>query len=119
MMKRFLAAALTVILILSLAACGDDSGTKLPAVSGGDDSVLGTDFQKDMNQSTSYRIYNICETSDGYYFEFDAMAYFVDKETGTSTILCSKPDCSHIHSESDTSCNAYMHTYFLNYYIDM
>lgn len=116
MMKRFLAAVLTVILILSLAACAGDSGTKLPAVSGGDDSVLGTDFQKDMNQSTSYRIYNVCETAGGYYFQFNSMAYFVDKETGTSTILCSKPDCSHIHSESDTSCNAYMHTYFLNYY---
>ena len=50
MKKRLLTAVLATILILSLAACGDNNSAKLPNVSGGDNSVLGTDFQKNMKQ---------------------------------------------------------------------
>ena len=56
MKKRLLTAVLAVILTLSLAACGDNNYGNLPAVSGGDNSVLGTDFQKDMSQSTNWVI---------------------------------------------------------------
>lgn len=106
MKKRFLSVALSVMLTMSLAACGDNNSAKLPNISGGDTSVLGTDFQKNMNQSTSLDISSICETKDGYYFQYNCMVYYVDKETGDSTVLCGKPDCDHTHSEGKWDCNA-------------
>ena len=116
MMKRFLTAALAVILTLSLAACSDGNSAKLPSVSTGDTSVLGTDFQKAMNQSSSEWFSQICETSEGYYFQYDMMVYYIDKDTGESTALCGKPDCAHTYSESDRSCNALINARFLTYY---
>lgn len=116
MMKRFLTAALAVILTLSLAACGDNNSANLPSVSTGDSGVLGTDFQKNMNQSTSTKIHSLCANTEGYYFQFDCMVYFVDKETGQSTVLCGKPDCDHTYSEGNTSCNAFTNANFLTYY---
>lgn len=115
MMKRILTAALAVILTLSLAACGDNNSAKLPNVSGGDNSVLGTDFQKNMNQSTSFRLSEMCETSEGYYFTYSGMVYYLDKETGESTVLCGKPDCSHQFTEGG-GCNAQANTQMLTYY---
>ena len=116
MLKKLLTALLTVTLTLSLAACGDNNNGKLPAISGGDSSVLGTDFQKDMHQSSSLSISSICESKDGYYFQYDCMVYYVDKETGDSTVLCGKPDCDHTYSEGNWSCNAFVNTDFLTYY---
>ena len=116
MMKRFLTAALAVILTLSLAACSDGNSAKLPSVSTGDTSVLGTDFQKAMNQSSSEWFSQICETSEGYYFQYDMMVYYIDKDTGESTVLCGKPDCAHTYSEHDRSCNALINARFLTYY---
>ena len=116
MKKRFLSVALAVMLTMSLAACGDNNSAKLPTVSGGDTSVFGTDFQKDMNQSTSLDISSICETKDGYYFQYNCMVYYVDKETGDSTVLCGKPDCDHTHSEGKWDCNAFVSADFLTYY---
>lgn len=116
MMKRLLSAVLAVMLTISLTACGDNNSINLPPVSPGDTSVLGSDFQKDMKQSTSSNISDICETSDGYYFEYDSMIYFLDKETGESTVLCGKPECEHTYSEGNYSCNAYVHAGFLTYY---
>lgn len=115
MAKRIMAVVLTVILTLSLAACSDNGSAKLPSVSGGDSGVLGTDFQKNMNQSTSIDISSLCATADGYYFEYDCMVYFIDKKTGNSTVLCGKPDCDHTYSEGNTSCNAYASANFLTY----
>lgn len=116
MMKRLLTAALAVFLTLSLAACGDNNGSvNLPSISTSDNSVLGTDFQKNLNQSTSTEIYSLCATNEGYYFEFDCMVYYVDKETGQSTVLCGKPDCDHTYSEGNTSCNAFTSSHFLTY----
>ena len=116
MKKRLLTAVLATILILSLAACGDNNSAKLPNVSGGDNSVLGTDFQKNMNQSTSFMLSEMCETSEGYYFTYnDGMVYYLDKETGESTILCGKPDCNHQFTEGG-GCNAQANTRMLTYY---
>lgn len=118
-MKRLLTAVLVATLTLSLAACGDNKSAKLPNISGGDTSVLGTDFQKNMNQSTSILISNIFEVSDGYYFEFahTGMLYYLDKETGKSTILCGKPDCDHRPVEG-SECNALVYTQDLLTYYD-
>lgn len=112
MIKRILAATLAVILILSFAACGDKGNTNLPYTSTGDSTVLGTDFQKNMNQSTSYRIYDLCETDNGYYFSFNCIIYYMDKSTGEATVLCGKPDCSHEVED----CNAFANGDFLTYY---
>lgn len=117
MMKKILTAALAVVLTLSLAACGGEDSANLPSVSTGDTSVLGTDFQKNMSQSSNWLLGNICKSEDGYYFEYDAMVYFLDKETGESTILCGKPDCSHKFTEGGGECNAQVSTQmFLTYY---
>ena len=118
MMKRLLTAALVVILNLSLAACGDNKDSvKLPSVSTGDDSVLGTDFQKDMSQSSNWLFSTVCESEDGYYFERNGMLYYLDMETGESTILCGKPDCDHKWTEGGGDCNAQIDAQmFLTYY---
>ena len=115
MMKRFLTVALAVILTLSSAACGDNSSANLPSVSTGDNSVLGTDFQKNMSQSSSFRIAEMCETNEGYYFVYNGMVYYMDKETGESTVLCGKPDCDHQFTEGG-GCNAQANTQMLTYY---
>ena len=114
MMKRFLTAALAVILTLSLVACGDNNSANLPKPNAsGDNTILGSDFQKDMNQSKAFHIYNTCENEDGYFFQYaDGNAYYLDKTSGASTILCGKPECSH----TDDTCNAWAYGNFLTYY---
>lgn len=114
MLKRLLTAALAVVLTLSLAACGDNNSANLPKPNTlGDNTILGSDFQKDMNQSKAFHIYNTCENEDGYFFLYaDGNAYYLDKASGTSTILCGKPECSH----TDDTCNAWAYGNFLTYY---
>ena len=56
-MKHFLALILVVALALSLAACGDNNHAVLPSIPSDGSDVLETDFQKNMNQSTSTNIY--------------------------------------------------------------
>lgn len=116
MTKRLLAAALAAILTFSLAACGENSSTptqsaNLPSAGSGGDSVLGTDFQKNMHQTASTEISYLCETENGYYFQYDAFAYYIDKATKTATILCAKPDCAH----NDNTCNAWIFCTGLSY----
>lgn len=111
MMKRLLTAAVAVMLTLSLAACGDNSSAKLPPISTGDTGALGTDFQKNMSQTTSDDIYCLCEGGDGYYFQKSSFVYFIDKQTKATTILCAKPDCLH----SDNTCNAWINGQSLSY----
>ncbi len=112
MMKRFLAAVLMTVFILSLAACDNHGGTKLPTAIGGDNSVMGTDFQKNMNQSTDSLMNEMCMAENGYYFQYNGMIYYIDKETSASTILCGKPECSH----DNENCNAFVNALFLQYY---
>ena len=80
MMKKLLSAALAVLLILSLSACGGKEktgNTKLPiAQSGGS----GTDFQKNMAGGYSNDIDKMCETESGYYLGYDAFVFYVDKK---------------------------------------
>lgn len=115
-MKRFVSILLALLLVISLVACSkndiknnqNQSKSNISA----NTSKLGTDFQKSMNQSNSERITAICETEDGYYFEYDVYVYYMDKATGNTTILCGKPECAH---DSNT-CNAYIYSPFLTYY---
>lgn len=114
MKKRILTAALAVILTLSLAACsnGDNKNVNLPAPGNSDStSSLSTDFQKNMHQTAAFEIPHLCETENGYYFQNDAFAYFIDKQTKAATILCAKPDCLH----NDTTCNAWIYCFSLSY----
>lgn len=113
MMKRFLTAVLAVVLTLSLAACNDHDSANLPIPgTNNSDSSLATDFQKNMNQTATFEIPYLCETEDGYYFQYDAFVYFLDKQTKAATILCGKPDCLH----NDDTCNAWIHGWSLSYY---
>lgn len=64
----------------------------------------GDSFQKNMHQSTASAIPYTCETKDGYYFQYDAFAYYIDRETKSATVLCSKPECTH----QDDTCNAWI-----------
>lgn len=114
MMKRLLTAALAVILTLSLAACGDNNSANLPKPNvSGDNTILGSDFQKDMSQSKAFHLSNCCENENGYFFRYgDGNVYYLDKESGASTILCGKPECSH----TDDTCNAWAYGNFMTYY---
>ena len=101
MMKKMLSAVLAVLMTISLSACGGNTGnTKLPVPQSGGS---GSDFQKNMAGSRSAEIGNLCETEKGYYIQYDAFIYYVDKESKTATVLCNKPECSH----SDDNCNAW------------
>lgn len=107
-MKKMLTAVLAVLMTISLSACGGNTGnTKLPAPQSGGS---GSDFQKNMAGSNSSEIENLCETEKGYYLQYDAFIYYVDKESKTATILCNKPECSH----SDDHCNAWTNGYSLS-----
>lgn len=112
MMKKLLSAALAVLLILSLSACGGKEktgNTKLPiAQSGGS----GTDFQKNMAGGYSNDIDKMCETESGYYLGYDAFVFYVDKKSKSAAILCNKPECSH----RDDKCNAWINGYSLSAY---
>ena len=114
MLKRLLTAALAVVLTLSLAACGDNNSANLPKPNvSGDNTILGSDFQKDMGQSTADHMKNVCKNENGYFFRYGAgNVYYLDKESGMSTVLCGKPECSH----TDDTCNAYAYGNFLTYY---
>lgn len=116
MTKRLLAAVVTAFLILLLAACGGDisntvSSIDLPSISSGGNSALGADFQKNMNQSAVFWIPYLCEADDGYYFQYDTFAYYIDKASRSATILCAKPDCAH----NDDTCNAWIYCWSLAY----
>ncbi len=110
MTKKILSAVLAVILTISLSACSgkENAGkAKLPAAqSGGSD----TDFQKNMAGSQSIDIDTMCETESGYYLDYQAFVFYVDKKSKTATILCNKPECSH----QDDTCNAWAHGYSLS-----
>lgn len=114
MLKRLLTAALAVVLTLSLAACGDNNSANLPKPNvSGDNTILGSDFQKDMGQSTADHMQNVCKNENGYFFRYgDGNVYYLDKESGMSTVLSGKPECSH----TDDTCNAYAYGNFLTYY---
>lgn len=110
MTKKILSAVLAVILTISLSACGgkENAGkAKLPAAQSGGS---GSDFQKNMVGSNSSEIENLCETEKGYYLQYDAFIYYVDKESKTATILCNKPECSHL----DDYCNAWTNGHSLS-----
>lgn len=112
-MKKFISCLLAFAFCLSLFGCSDNSA-KLPKPNiSGDNTVLGSDFQKNMNQSKAPHLDRICENEDGYFFCYAGMnVYYLDKASGESTILCAKPECSH----TDETCNAYTNGNFLTYY---
>lgn len=111
MKKQLLSAILATTVMLSLGGCGKPD-PQLPPISTGNAGELATDFQKNMNQSTSSQIRAMCETESGYYFEYDCKAYYLDKTTAATTILCAKPECTH----STNECNAFVDSPFLAYY---
>lgn len=108
MIKKMLTAVLAVLMTISLSACGGNTGnTKLPVPQSGGSS---SEFQKNMAGSNSSEIENLCETEKGYYLQYDAFIYYVDKESKTATVLCNKPECSH----SDDHCNAWTNGHSLS-----
>lgn len=115
-MKKLLAFLLAAVMAFSLAACGDNGGGKLPpAGSGGNGSALSTDFQQHMKTTDCFMIPAACETETGWYFEYNAQLYYIDKATMKVTIVCGKPDCKHQY-EGYAECNAWVNSMSLNYY---
>lgn len=113
-MKKLLALLLAGAMLFSLAACGDKTsgGGKLPpAQSGGDGSALSTDFQQHMKTADWFQLGPMCETETGWYFQYNGLLYYIDKESVKTTVLCGKPDCKH----ADPTCNAWVNTSSLNY----
>ena len=113
-MKKLLVTLLAGAMLFSLAACGDNGtgGGKLPpAQSGGNGSALSTDFQQHMKTADWFKLGPMCETETGWYFQYNGLLYYIDKESVKTTVLCGKPDCKH----ADPTCNAWVNTSSLNY----
>lgn len=113
-MKKLFAILLAGAMAFSLAACGDKNsgGGKLPsAQSGGNGSALSTDFQQHMKTADWFQLGPMCETETGWYFQYNGLLYYIDKESVKTTVLCGKPDCKH----ADPTCNAWVNTSSLNY----
>lgn len=112
-MKKLISFALALTLCLALFGCSDEQANLPKPNVTGDTTVLGSDFQKDTNQSTADHIGEICESDTGYFFCYaDGNIYYLDKESGASTVLCGKPECCH----KDENCNASISARSLNYY---
>lgn len=108
-MKKLLVTLLAGAMLFSLAACGDNGtgGGKLPpAQSGGNGSALSTDFQQHMKTADWFKLGPMCETETGWYFQYNGLLYYIDKESVKTTVLCGKPDCKH----ADPTCNAWVNT---------
>lgn len=101
--KKIISFMAILILVLLLSGCTEksskpSSGISKPA------TEYGNSFQKNMHQSTASAIPYTCEARHGYYFQYDAFAYYIDRETKSAAILCSKPECTH----QDDTCNAWI-----------
>lgn len=99
--KKLISCLLYIQICMFLGSCKDNAQ---PA-----DSF---EFQKNMHQSTSKDIPYLCETENGYYFQYDAFAYYIDKKSKKATVLCAKPECNH----NDNSCNAWIYCSGLSYF---
>lgn len=115
MLKKLISAGLITALLFSLSACGSknnsNNGTTHSAQSDGD-SALSTDFQRHMKTMDCFRINAASETGTGWYFQYNGLLYYIDKETMKAIPVCSKPDCKH----NDNTCNSWVNTLSLNYY---
>ena len=95
MSRRLIAAILSLLLTLSLAACQKDGGkSDIPAGQTG-----SGDFQKNLHQNDEM---SFIETDTGWYFSYSSL-YYIEKETMTATRVCAKPDCDHT---DDNICNS-------------
>ena len=96
--KNLLAALLAALLTLSLAGCQRTEKLDIPEVQNG-----SGDFQKNMHQAQGFGCWfdEICETDDGFYFDYGKL-YYLDKKTHKATVVCGKPDCDHKNAD----CNA-------------
>lgn len=106
MTKRLLAVLLAALLILSLAACNQESNSGGEKVDIPTNQTGSEDFQKNFHQSNKL---SFLETDTGYYFTYGSL-YYLDKDTMRSTPVCAKPDCDHT---DDAICNARIHADYL------
>lgn len=112
-MKKFISCLLALTFCLTLFGCKDKNADLPKPNVTGDNTILGSDFQKDMSQSKAFHIDTMCKNENGYFFSYaDGNVYYLDKTSGASTVLCGKPECSH----TDTTCNANVLPRFLTYY---
>ena len=112
-MKKFISCLLALTFCLTLFGCKDNNADLPKPNVTGDNTILGSDFQKDMSQSKAFHIDTMCKNENGYFFSYaDGNVYYLDKTSGASTVLCGKPECSH----TDTTCNANVLPRFLTYY---
>ncbi len=119
--KRFLVACLAGYLALTISACGDDAGLAGGSgdpeeTGGGSESAPASqaspdDFQKNLHQAVrrTYGLPTFVETEDGYYMGYGSL-YYLEKETGKTSILCAKPDCDHT---DPNVCNAMINARYL------
>lgn len=96
---------LTILLIFVLFLSGYIGTSSKPSKNRNNPGAqYGDSFQKNMHQSTASAIPYTCESRDGYYFQYHAFAYYIDRKTKSAAILCSKPECTH----QDDTCNAWI-----------
>lgn len=99
-MRKFIA-ILLLLPMLILSGCGSQEKNL------GDDYLLDTDDQYYLRNTIENEI---LESEDCYYVFGFHYLYAIDKETGTETVVCNKPDCLHDNEPDDSrrvDCNAY------------
>ena len=103
----FLKGVIILMSLFLLSACGGKEGSK--------DAGLGTfggGKGKELAEDTPWNhgMHAMMETEKGYYSSMATSNYqqtlclrYYDKETGTTMLLCNKPECQH---EGDSTCEA-------------
>ena len=122
-MKRVFALFVSILMLMSFAACGKDG--KLPvsptAAPDGSDSPAYTeepfafDPETDFDNRFSNLLYNtFIELDDCYVWRFDSSPIFYwDKTMQESGVLCNRPECDHHNPD----CNAFVNVIgYMSYY---
>lgn len=99
-MKRLTALLLAFVVLLTLTACGEESGKAI-------DTNIENSTDLDRAFAHAAMFGKVCATENTVYFAHALdgnMIHYLDKETGISGPLCGKPECFH----NNSSCNAYV-----------
>ena len=92
-MKKFILCLLALTFCLTLFGCKDNNADLPKPNVTGDNTILGSDFQKDMNQSKAFHIDTICKNENGYFFGYaDGNVYYLDKQVVLQPFYAENPN---------------------------
>ena len=109
--EAFIEYIIILLGMLALSACGGEGGSKEGVKDGWISSFVGGEANKHAEDTPwNHGMHAMMETENGYYSSLTTSNYqqrlclrYYDKETGTTMLLCNKPECQH---EGDEACEA-------------